>query len=100
MPITLDTSAVKAYSDNFKRGDWLGNAINTALDVVDAALVVPHDTGQMESAFANRTPATGAGLERSGGIGNLAMVGDPLQPAPKDTISAFMKWYREEYGRA
>jgi len=31
------------------------------------------------------------------GVGDLSILGDPSEPAPSGTISAFLKWYRETY---
>lgn len=95
MPITTDFSRFEVWSRGFKSGEWLGRAIDQSLDVIDYNLKVPVDTGQMSAAFANRVPASGIGLNRSGGIGNMAMVGEPTRKAPKHTISEFLKWYRK-----
>ncbi len=100
MPITLEITQFENWANGFKSGEWMAQAINEAIAVIDNALQVPEDTGQMQAAFANRVPASGTGLNQSGGLGNIEMVGDPFQPAPLDTISAFMRWYREELSNA
>ena len=99
MPITFDSSQFTAWSEGFTRGDWLKEGMNSALDVIDYNLKVPVESGQTAAAFANRVSATGTGLNLSGGIGNMEMVGDPGKKAPKGTISAFVDWYRKEYAK-
>jgi hypothetical protein len=93
MPVTFDTAAFSAWSTSFREGAWLRNTLNEAMATVQGEMKVPHYTGKMEAALANITPATGIGLMVEGGIGNMAMVGEPEAKAPPDTISNFLKWY-------
>ena len=94
MPFTTDFSQFQSWSDGIREGTWLARAIDESLEIIDAGLNVPVDSGRMANAFAMRSPATGAGLMRSGGIGSMEMVGDPGQSAPPKTISKFLEWYR------
>ena len=95
MPVALDSTQFITWSKAVRDGEWLAGAIRVSLDAIDGAMKVPRDTGKTEAAFASRSPVVGMGLSRSGGIGNMTMVGDPFAPAPKATISQFLQWYRK-----
>ena len=88
----VDISQFTAYADEMKSGKPVVNAINAGVNVMARMIQVPSWTGKTEDAFREFKYATSP--EDSGGMGSMEMVGEPGTPAPRHTISEFLKWYR------
>jgi len=90
---TIDPALV-SWAERFGKGDLLSSAVNAGLAAMYPAVVksVPVESGETLKAVA--TIDFASGTLASGGIGDIEKVGEPDAPAPKHTISEFVKWYR------